>query len=174
MKSAADYRTAIGKSVQIGHNLIGFFGHGLVQVLAGLRNGYSFRYGKADSIILTGIRIRVLSEYDDFHFFERARVEDMENLKRAGQKMYLFIDEYDHFTNAILSDAESLHRYTDETHGEGYLRAFFNKVYFLQSYQESGQVLSPDSCKSFSREEMEEFARIVSPYAGIVRLRGID
>ena len=48
--------------------------------------------------------------------------------ERAGQKVYLFIDEYDHFTNAILSDAESLHRYTDETHGEGYLRAFFNKV----------------------------------------------
>ena len=48
--------------------------------------------------------------------------------ERAGQKIYLFIDEYDHFTNAILSNAESLHRYTDETHGEGYLRAFFNKV----------------------------------------------
>ena len=48
--------------------------------------------------------------------------------ERAGQKMYLFIDEYDHFTNAILSDAESLHRYTEETHKEGYLRAFFNKV----------------------------------------------
>ena len=48
--------------------------------------------------------------------------------ERAGQKMYLFIDEYDHFTNAILSDADSLHRYTNETHGEGYLRAFFNKV----------------------------------------------
>ena len=32
------------------------------------------------------------------------------------------------FTNAILSDAESLHRYTEETHKEGYLRAFFNKV----------------------------------------------
>jgi len=47
---------------------------------------------------------------------------------RAGQRIYLFIDEYDHFTNAILSDAESLKRYTDETHGEGYLRAFFNKV----------------------------------------------
>ena len=42
--------------------------------------------------------------------------------------MYLFIDEYDHFTNAILADPESLHRYTNETHGEGYLRAFFNKV----------------------------------------------
>lgn len=47
---------------------------------------------------------------------------------KTEQKIYLFIDEYDHFTNAILSDAESLHRYTEETHKEGYLRAFFNKV----------------------------------------------
>ena len=44
----------------------------------------------------------------------------------AGQQIYLFIDEYDHFTNAILS--ESIHRYTEETHKEGYLRAFFNRV----------------------------------------------
>ena len=48
--------------------------------------------------------------------------------ERAGQKIYLFIDEYDHFTNTILSDADSLRRYTEETHKEGYLRAFFNKV----------------------------------------------
>lgn len=47
---------------------------------------------------------------------------------RAGQKIYLFIDEYDHFTNSILSNPESLYRYTNETHGEGYLRAFFNKI----------------------------------------------
>ena len=47
---------------------------------------------------------------------------------KTNQRIYLFIDEYDHFTNAILSDIESLHRYTDETHGEGYLRSFFNKV----------------------------------------------
>lgn len=46
----------------------------------------------------------------------------------AGQQIYLFIDEYDHFTNAILSYAESIHRYTEETHKEGYLRAFFNRV----------------------------------------------
>ena len=46
----------------------------------------------------------------------------------AGQQIYLFIDEYDHFTNAILSDAESIHRYTEETHKEGYLRAFFNRA----------------------------------------------
>ena len=46
----------------------------------------------------------------------------------AGQQIYLFIDEYDHFTNAILSDAVSILRYTEETHKEGYLRAFFNRV----------------------------------------------
>ena len=63
---------------------------------------------------------------------EDGAVEQLDYLyqacERAGQKIYLFIDEYDHFTNAILSDADSLHRYTNETHGEGYLRAFFNKV----------------------------------------------
>ena len=47
---------------------------------------------------------------------------------KTNQRIYLFIDEYDHFTNAILSDAESIHRYTEETHKEGYLRAFFNRV----------------------------------------------
>ena len=47
---------------------------------------------------------------------------------KTGQRIYLFIDEYDHFTNAILADPESLRHYTNETHGEGYLRAFFNKV----------------------------------------------
>ena len=59
-------------------------------------------------------------------------VEQIEYLftecNKTGQRIYLFIDEYDHFTNAILADPESLHRYTNETHGEGYLRAFFNKV----------------------------------------------
>lgn len=47
---------------------------------------------------------------------------------RVNQKIYLFIDEYDHFTNTILSDVDSLNHYTDETHKEGYLRAFFNKI----------------------------------------------
>ena len=59
-------------------------------------------------------------------------VEQIEYLftecNKTNQRIYLLIDEYDHFTNAILSDIESLHRYTDETHGEGYLRAFFNKI----------------------------------------------
>ena len=47
---------------------------------------------------------------------------------KVNRKIYLFIDEYAHFTNTILSDADSLNRYTDETHKTGYLRAFFNTV----------------------------------------------
>jgi hypothetical protein len=46
----------------------------------------------------------------------------------VGRKIYLFIDEYDHFTNAILTSDERLTDYEDETHGEGYLRKFFNTV----------------------------------------------
>ena len=47
---------------------------------------------------------------------------------RAGQKIYLFIDEYDHFTNHILSDAARLNEYKGETHGTGYLRTFFDTI----------------------------------------------
>ncbi len=46
----------------------------------------------------------------------------------AGLKIYLFIDEYDHFTNHILSDAARLEEYKKETHGTGYLRTFFNTI----------------------------------------------
>ena len=42
--------------------------------------------------------------------------------------VYLFIDEYDHFTNDILSDVNKLDVYEGETHGEGYLRKFFNAL----------------------------------------------
>lgn len=48
------------------------------------------------------------------------------------------------------------------------------RQYVLQCYQESDHVLSPDSCKCFSREEMETFLRIVSPYAECAALRGMD
>ena len=43
-------------------------------------------------------------------------------------KIYLFIDEYDHFTNKILSDPHCLKEYQDETHGTGYLRTFFDTI----------------------------------------------
>ena len=46
----------------------------------------------------------------------------------AGQQIYLFIDEYDHFTNIILSDPSTERGYKSETHGAGAYRAFFNAV----------------------------------------------
>ncbi len=48
--------------------------------------------------------------------------------KEVGQKIYLFIDEYDNFTNMILASKEHEERYREQTHGEGYLRRFFNAV----------------------------------------------
>ena len=46
----------------------------------------------------------------------------------VGQKIYLFIDEYDHFTNKILSEPNCLAEYRSETHGTGYLRNFFDTI----------------------------------------------
>ena len=48
--------------------------------------------------------------------------------EKAGQKIYLFIDEYDHFTNQILANRQHETRYRSQTHGEGYLRKFFDTV----------------------------------------------
>ena len=47
---------------------------------------------------------------------------------KTGARIYLFIDEYDHFTNHILSDATRLEEYKSETHGTGYLRTFFDTI----------------------------------------------
>ena len=46
----------------------------------------------------------------------------------VNHKIYLFIDEYDNFTNMILSNEEYMERYRNQTHGEGYLRKFFNTI----------------------------------------------
>ena len=46
----------------------------------------------------------------------------------VGQKIYLFIDEYDHFTNKILAEPGCLDDYRSETHGTGYLRNFFDTI----------------------------------------------
>ena len=46
----------------------------------------------------------------------------------VGQKIYLFIDEYDHFTNKILAEPGCLNDYRSETHGTGYLRNFFDTI----------------------------------------------
>ena len=46
----------------------------------------------------------------------------------VSKKIYLFIDEYDNFTNKILANEKYMNRYRDQTHGEGYLRLFFNAI----------------------------------------------
>ena len=48
--------------------------------------------------------------------------------EEAGRQIYLFIDEYDHFTNIILSDPGTEKEYKGETHGAGYYRGFFNAI----------------------------------------------
>ncbi len=59
-------------------------------------------------------------------------VEQLDHLYKEARKtdarIYLFIDEYDHFTNHILSDAARLEEYQGETHGTGYLRTFFDTI----------------------------------------------
>ena len=45
-----------------------------------------------------------------------------------GLKIYLMIDEYDHFTNKILSHPDAFSKYREETHGEGYIRKFYDVI----------------------------------------------
>ena len=48
--------------------------------------------------------------------------------RESGQQIYLFIDEYDHFTNDILADPATERAYKTQTHGTGAFRQFFNVV----------------------------------------------
>ena len=47
--------------------------------------------------------------------------------QKKNLPIYLFIDEYDNFTNTILSQHGN-QTYADITHGNGFLRLFFNKI----------------------------------------------
>lgn len=48
--------------------------------------------------------------------------------RRTGYQIYLFIDEYDHFTNSILASPSSEAAYKAQTHGTGAFREFFNAL----------------------------------------------
>lgn len=75
------------------------------------------------------------------HLFEPGFVEELKALENADEKLnlviskasrlnlpiYLFIDEYDNFTNAILANLGEKH-YKALTHGTGFFRYFFNKL----------------------------------------------
>lgn len=52
----------------------------------------------------------------------------IQECSKTDQSIYLFIDEYDHFTNKILSGSDCLNNYQSETHGTGYLRTFFDTI----------------------------------------------
>ena len=57
-----------------------------------------------------------------------SRLEYIANwCKRAGLPIFLIIDEYDNFTNVVLS-RHGHERYRDLTHGAGFYRFFFNKI----------------------------------------------
>ena len=47
---------------------------------------------------------------------------------KAGRKIFLFIDEYDHFMNDILSDANRLKDNESETYDAYYFQKFFNTI----------------------------------------------
>lgn len=47
------------------------------------------------------------------------------------------------------------------------------RAYFIQNYKDSENVMQP-GFSSFTREELEEFADLVEPYAEQVQLRGVD
>lgn len=51
----------------------------------------------------------------------------MMNCKKEGLSIYLIIDEYDNFTNVVLSKHGN-QSYRDLTHAAGFYRAFFNKL----------------------------------------------
>lgn len=48
--------------------------------------------------------------------------------QKTGQRIYLFIDEYDHFTNQILANQAHEGKYRQQTHGEGDLCKFFDTI----------------------------------------------
>jgi len=51
----------------------------------------------------------------------------LDYLAEKNQKLYVIIDEYDNFANTILSDSGE-DAYRALTHGEGFLRSFFNVI----------------------------------------------
>ena len=47
------------------------------------------------------------------------------------------------------------------------------RAYYLQKYEDSGNLIAPTGLSAFSREEMNELADAVRPYVAAVSLRGI-
>lgn len=48
------------------------------------------------------------------------------------------------------------------------------KAYYLQSYQDSGDIISTDELHALPKETLNDFIRILTPYIKQVSLRGVD
>ncbi|MGE5340307.1 MAG: AAA family ATPase, partial [Candidatus Omnitrophota bacterium] len=67
----------------------------------------------------------VKSEFNVQESASDVMVTLLTHCKRKKQKLYVIIDEYDNFANTILAKAGE-EAFRNITHGEGFLRAFFN------------------------------------------------
>jgi len=90
-----------------------------------------------------------LMRYQDA--FEKSFISELQSYQRVNKKLqelffycarhqfkvYLFIDEYDNFTNTILTTSGK-NKYLELTHGEGAFRYFFNLLKGLTSMPDSG------------------------------------
>ena len=88
---------------------------------------YSYRVFRAfcdryQAILPANFAERVLREQTAVDLLDCVCTE----CQTAGLKLYLFIDEYDHFTNKILAHPDAFNKYREETHGEGYIRKFYD------------------------------------------------
>jgi len=85
------------------------------------------------------------------NFFEKNFISELQSYQRVNKKIqelflycarhqlkvYMFIDEYDNFTNTILTTSGKK-KYLELTHGEGQFRYFFNLLKGLTSMPDSG------------------------------------
>ena len=88
---------------------------------------YSYRVFRAfcdryQAILPANFAERVLREQTAVDLLDCVCTE----CQTAGLKLYLFIDEYDHFTNKILAHPDAFNKYREETHGAGYIRKFYD------------------------------------------------
>lgn len=75
--------------------------------------------------------------------------------------------EYEFRTTAV----KGLHRLSDFRGIGEWIRGA--REYFLQSFRDSGDLISPEGLSEFSKEEMEQMAETVRPYVPSVKIRGI-
>ncbi|KPA18425.1 ATPase AAA [Candidatus Magnetomorum sp. HK-1] len=80
---------------------------------------------------------QILSEIGSLSFIDQKLQKLFLYCARNQLKVYMFIDEYDNFTNTILTSSGKK-KYLELTHGEGSFKYFFNLLKGLTSMPDSG------------------------------------